>query len=115
MKYIIVIYQGGALERQGALSEEEQKQVYTRAYRRARDLTDDGPERRFLERRLTELAAATGEGLAACSTGGCDNEKCGPAQLPSHDGQRHRANVSATSPESRSGRSSAARPLQGPS
>ncbi|MFI5842643.1 RNA polymerase sigma factor [Catenuloplanes sp. NPDC051500] len=26
------------------------------AYRRARDLTDDGPERRFLERRLTELA-----------------------------------------------------------
>jgi RNA polymerase sigma-70 factor (ECF subfamily) len=26
------------------------------AYRRARQLTDDGPERRFLERRLTELA-----------------------------------------------------------
>jgi predicted RNA polymerase sigma factor len=26
------------------------------AYRRARDLTDDGAERRFLERRLTELA-----------------------------------------------------------
>jgi RNA polymerase sigma-70 factor, ECF subfamily len=28
------------------------------AYRRARQLTDDGAERRFLERRLTELAAA---------------------------------------------------------
>jgi RNA polymerase sigma-70 factor (ECF subfamily) len=27
-------------------------------YRRARALTDDGPERRFIERRLTELAAA---------------------------------------------------------
>jgi RNA polymerase sigma-70 factor, ECF subfamily len=32
------------------------------AYRHARDLTDDGPERRFLERRLTELAAAPGSG-----------------------------------------------------
>jgi RNA polymerase sigma-70 factor, ECF subfamily len=30
------------------------------AYRRARQLTDDGAERRFLERRLTELARATG-------------------------------------------------------
>jgi RNA polymerase sigma-70 factor, ECF subfamily len=30
------------------------------AYRRARELTDDGAERRFLERRLTELAATTG-------------------------------------------------------
>jgi RNA polymerase sigma-70 factor (ECF subfamily) len=30
------------------------------AYRRARQLTDDGAERRFLERRLTELAATTG-------------------------------------------------------
>jgi RNA polymerase sigma-70 factor, ECF subfamily len=29
------------------------------AYRRARELTDDGPERRFLERRLTELANRT--------------------------------------------------------
>jgi RNA polymerase sigma-70 factor (ECF subfamily) len=28
-----------------------------KAYRRARELTDDGAERRFLERRLTELAA----------------------------------------------------------
>ena len=28
-----------------------------RAYQRARQLTDDGAERRFLERRLTELAA----------------------------------------------------------
>ena len=28
MKYIMVIYQGDALERQAALSEEEQKQVY---------------------------------------------------------------------------------------
>jgi len=26
------------------------------AYRQARQLTDDGPERRFLERRLTEIA-----------------------------------------------------------
>ena len=32
------------------------------AYRRARELTDDGAERRFLERRLTELAATGGEG-----------------------------------------------------
>ncbi len=32
------------------------------AYRRARDLTDDGAERRFLERRLTELAAPAGSG-----------------------------------------------------
>lgn len=32
------------------------------AYRRARKLTDDGAERRFLEGRLTELAAATGAG-----------------------------------------------------
>jgi RNA polymerase sigma-70 factor (ECF subfamily) len=30
------------------------------AYRRARQLTDDGAERRLLERRLTELAATTG-------------------------------------------------------
>jgi RNA polymerase sigma-70 factor, ECF subfamily len=30
------------------------------AYRRARQLTDDGAERRFLERRLTELAATAG-------------------------------------------------------
>jgi RNA polymerase sigma-70 factor (ECF subfamily) len=32
------------------------------AYRRARDLTDDGAERRFLDRRLIELAAAEGSG-----------------------------------------------------
>ncbi len=32
------------------------------AYRRARELTDDGAERRFLERRLTELVAAAGPG-----------------------------------------------------
>jgi RNA polymerase sigma-70 factor, ECF subfamily len=32
------------------------------AYRRARELTDDGAERRFLERRLTELAATPGPG-----------------------------------------------------
>jgi RNA polymerase sigma-70 factor (ECF subfamily) len=30
------------------------------AYRHAKELTDDGPERRFLERRLTELAANEG-------------------------------------------------------
>jgi RNA polymerase sigma-70 factor (ECF subfamily) len=34
------------------------------AYRRARDITDDGAERRFLERRLTELAASTGSSHA---------------------------------------------------
>jgi RNA polymerase sigma-70 factor, ECF subfamily len=32
------------------------------AYRRARQLTDDGAERRFIERRLTELAGTTGSG-----------------------------------------------------
>jgi RNA polymerase sigma-70 factor (ECF subfamily) len=32
------------------------------AYRRARQLTDDGVERRFLERRLTELASRTASG-----------------------------------------------------
>jgi RNA polymerase sigma-70 factor (ECF subfamily) len=32
------------------------------AYRRARQLTDDGAERRFLERRLTELAGTTASG-----------------------------------------------------
>jgi RNA polymerase sigma-70 factor (ECF subfamily) len=32
------------------------------AYRRARDLTEDGAERRFLERRLTELAASASSG-----------------------------------------------------
>ncbi|MEU7752818.1 RNA polymerase sigma factor [Micromonospora sp. NPDC049101] len=32
------------------------------AYRRARELTEDGAERRFLERRLTELANGTGPG-----------------------------------------------------
>jgi len=32
------------------------------AYRLARQLTDDGAERRFLERRLTELAATPGSG-----------------------------------------------------
>jgi len=32
------------------------------AYRRARELTDDGAERHFLERRLTELANRTGSG-----------------------------------------------------
>ena len=31
------------------------------AYRRARQLTDDGAERRFIERRLTELAAPAGD------------------------------------------------------
>ncbi len=35
------------------------------AYRRARELTDDGAERRFLERRLTELAATRGSGSAS--------------------------------------------------
>jgi RNA polymerase sigma-70 factor (ECF subfamily) len=37
------------------------------AYRRARDLTDDGAERRFLERRLTELAATTSSSSGARS------------------------------------------------
>ena len=32
------------------------------AYRRARQLTDDGAERRFLERRLTELASTAAAG-----------------------------------------------------
>jgi RNA polymerase sigma-70 factor (ECF subfamily) len=32
------------------------------AYRRAKELTDDGAERRFLERRLTGLAATPGSG-----------------------------------------------------
>jgi RNA polymerase sigma-70 factor (ECF subfamily) len=32
------------------------------AYRRARELTDDGAERRFIEHRLTELAVLTGSG-----------------------------------------------------
>jgi RNA polymerase sigma-70 factor, ECF subfamily len=32
------------------------------AYRRARELTDDGVERRFIEHRLTELAVITGSG-----------------------------------------------------
>ena len=32
------------------------------AYRRAKELTDDGAERRFIERRLTELAAAASSG-----------------------------------------------------
>jgi RNA polymerase sigma-70 factor (ECF subfamily) len=32
------------------------------AYRRARELTEEGAERRFLERRLTELAATSGSG-----------------------------------------------------
>jgi RNA polymerase sigma-70 factor, ECF subfamily len=35
------------------------------AYRRARELTDDGAERRFLERRLTELASTTGLGYSS--------------------------------------------------
>ena len=34
------------------------------AYRRARELTDDGAERRFLERRLTELASSPGTGTS---------------------------------------------------
>jgi RNA polymerase sigma-70 factor (ECF subfamily) len=37
------------------------------AYRRARELTDDGAERRFLERRLTELAGMTGSGSDAAA------------------------------------------------
>ncbi|MEV4510550.1 DUF6596 domain-containing protein [Dactylosporangium sp. NPDC049525] len=37
------------------------------AYRRARDLTDDGAERRFLERRLTELAGTTDPGTDAAT------------------------------------------------
>jgi RNA polymerase sigma-70 factor (ECF subfamily) len=32
------------------------------AYRRARELTEEGAERRFLERRLMELAATSGSG-----------------------------------------------------
>jgi RNA polymerase sigma-70 factor, ECF subfamily len=39
------------------------------AYRRARELTDNGAERRFLERRLTELAATTGSGYYLVSRG----------------------------------------------
>ena len=39
------------------------------AYRRARELTDDGAERRFLERRLTELAGATGADSDAAAPG----------------------------------------------
>jgi RNA polymerase sigma-70 factor (ECF subfamily) len=35
------------------------------AYRRARDLTGDGAERRFLERRLTDLASSAGPGWQA--------------------------------------------------
>jgi RNA polymerase sigma-70 factor (ECF subfamily) len=34
------------------------------AYLRARQLTDDGPERRFLERRLTELASSASSGTS---------------------------------------------------
>jgi len=37
-------------------------------YRRARELTDDGAERRFLERRLTELAATTRPSLTGQRT-----------------------------------------------
>jgi RNA polymerase sigma-70 factor (ECF subfamily) len=37
------------------------------AYRRARELTDDGVERQFLERRLTELAGATGTEMSGIS------------------------------------------------
>jgi predicted RNA polymerase sigma factor len=45
------------------------------AYRRARDLSDDGAERRFLERRLTELAgpadpAGQGQAQGWAGTGG---------------------------------------------
>jgi RNA polymerase sigma-70 factor (ECF subfamily) len=39
------------------------------AYQRARELTDDGAERRFLERRLTELAGMTGSGSHAAAPG----------------------------------------------
>jgi RNA polymerase sigma-70 factor (ECF subfamily) len=39
------------------------------AYRRARDLTDDGAERRFLERRLTELARPSGSDNDAAAPG----------------------------------------------
>jgi RNA polymerase sigma-70 factor (ECF subfamily) len=39
------------------------------AYRRARELTRDGAERRFLERRLTELAGATGSDNDAAAPG----------------------------------------------
>lgn len=62
MKYIMLIYQGTALERQAALPERRlgRTDEARDAYRRARELTDDGAERRFLERRLTELAATTG-------------------------------------------------------
>jgi RNA polymerase sigma-70 factor (ECF subfamily) len=35
------------------------------AFRRARELTDDGPERRFLDRRLTELGASPGAGASS--------------------------------------------------
>ena len=38
------------------------------AYRRARELTDDGPERRFLECRLTALAASAGSGGGGASS-----------------------------------------------
>jgi RNA polymerase sigma-70 factor (ECF subfamily) len=39
------------------------------AYRRARELTDDGAERRFVERRLTELAAGTASAAGAAPPG----------------------------------------------
>jgi RNA polymerase sigma-70 factor (ECF subfamily) len=39
------------------------------AYRRARELTDDGAERRFLERRLTELSGMTGSASDAKAPG----------------------------------------------
>jgi RNA polymerase sigma-70 factor (ECF subfamily) len=40
------------------------------AYRRARDLTDDGTERRFLERRLTGLAVRRTRGGGRRRAGG---------------------------------------------
>ena len=56
MKYVMLIYQGSTplpgSDEWDAVSDEEQK--------RARAPTDDGAERRFLERRLTELGAPAG-------------------------------------------------------
>jgi RNA polymerase sigma-70 factor (ECF subfamily) len=52
------------------------------AYRRARDLSEDGAERRFLDRRLTELAGPAGPGQ-----GGADG-RAGAADSPGRAGGR---------------------------
>lgn len=67
MKYIMLIYQGGALEQQAALSEDEQKEVYATTVRveAGKTLTTDRPAHRRRSRSARLPLPALDQGRTA--------------------------------------------------